>query len=43
MLKSGGTKYLLSEQKVPYVVKNDQWVGYEDADSLREKVKIIQT
>ena len=39
MLKSGGKKYNIADQKVPYVVKGSQWVGYDDKDSLKTKVK----
>jgi len=39
LLKHGGTKYYIDDQKVPYVVKGSQWVGYEDKDSLKTKVK----
>lgn len=38
MLKSGGTKYDIADQKSPYAVKGDQWVGYDDPNSLRAKV-----
>ena len=30
----------MDDQKVPYLVKGDQWVGYEDSDSLKEKVSL---
>ena len=39
MLKSGGKKYYIDDQKVPYVVKGSQWVGYDDKDSIKTKVK----
>ena len=38
MLKTGGKKYYIDDQKVPYVVKGSQWVGYDDKDSLKTKV-----
>lgn len=39
-MKSGGKKYYINEQKVPYLVKDDQWVGYDDVDSLSIKVHV---
>ena len=39
MLKTGGTKYYIDDQKSPYAVKGDQWVGYDDPDSLKVKVR----
>ena len=38
MFQTGATKYYISDQLVPYVVKGSQWVGYDDADSLKPKV-----
>ena len=38
MLKTGGTRHWIPEMEVPYVVKNDQWVGYDDPESLKKKV-----
>jgi len=38
MFQTGATKYYISDQLVPYVVKGSQWVGYDDAESLKPKV-----
>lgn len=38
MMKKGGQSYYIKEQEAPYVVQKDQWVGYDDIDSLRIKV-----
>ncbi|KAK3588540.1 hypothetical protein CHS0354_028957 [Potamilus streckersoni] len=42
LLKNGGQKYYVTEQKVPYMVKGDLWAGYDDPDSLRFKVDYIK-
>ncbi|KAK3588543.1 hypothetical protein CHS0354_028961 [Potamilus streckersoni] len=42
LLKTGGQKYYITEQKVPYAVKGDLWVGYDDKDSLCIKVDYIK-
>ena len=28
-------------QKMPYLMKGNQWVGYEDGDSVMEKVSVV--
>ena len=38
MLKTGGQRHWIDGEQVPYVVKGDQWVGYDDKQSLKEKV-----
>lgn len=38
MLKTGGKRHWDSEQLSPYVVKGNQWVGYDDPQSLKIKV-----
>ena len=38
LARTGGKRYWSSEQKSPYMVTGDQWVGYEDATSLKHKV-----
>lgn len=40
MLKNGGTRHWTPEMEVPYVVKGDQWVSYDDQQSLKLKVTI---
>ena len=35
----GGTRVWDEEAKIPYTYKNDVWVGYDDKESLRVKVK----
>ena len=39
MQRNGAQTYYIKEQEVPYVVMGSQWVGYDDTDSLRIKVK----
>ncbi|XP_048760347.1 chitotriosidase-1-like [Ostrea edulis] len=43
MLKSGGVRHWITEMEVPYVVRGDQWVGYDDEQSLRYKVDLAKS
>ncbi|XP_059149313.1 chitinase-3-like protein 1 [Physella acuta] len=42
LIKSGATVYRIPEQQVPYLVQGNLWVGYDDPESLRNKVKYIK-
>ncbi|CAG2111636.1 unnamed protein product [Medioppia subpectinata] len=39
MMKNGATYIWDDEQKVPYLVDGDQWVGFDDERSIKAKVK----
>ncbi|XP_074603101.1 chitinase 7 isoform X2 [Brevipalpus obovatus] len=39
MLKDGAVYFWDDEQKVPYAVQGDLWVGFDDERSIREKMK----
>ncbi|CAG2174143.1 unnamed protein product [Oppiella nova] len=39
MMKNGATYIWDDEQKVPYLVDGDQWVGFDDERSIRVKTK----
>ena len=41
MLKEGATYFWDDEQKVPYAIKGDQWVGFDDERSLIEKMNWV--
>jgi len=41
MKQAGGKVYRLEDQRVPYLVLGDQWVGFEDKKSIGEKVQFI--
>ncbi|XP_062997962.1 chitotriosidase-1-like [Elgaria multicarinata webbii] len=40
--KKGATTVMIPEQKVPYSFKGNQWVGYDDVDSVKNKVKYLK-
>lgn len=41
MLKNGAKYIWDEEQKVPYAVQDDQWVGFDDERSIRQKTRWI--
>ncbi|CAM4684487.1 chitotriosidase-1-like [Caretta caretta] len=40
--KQGATTEMIEEQKVPYSYKGNQWVGYDDMESIKTKVKYLK-
>ncbi|CAG5122051.1 unnamed protein product [Candidula unifasciata] len=42
IIKNGATKNYINDQHVPYLVYGDQWTGYDNEDSLREKVQYVK-
>ncbi|KAJ8318037.1 hypothetical protein KUTeg_003128 [Tegillarca granosa] len=42
MIKNGATRHWLDGAEVPYLVQRDQWVGYDDPESLRKKVDFVK-
>ncbi|KAH9502496.1 hypothetical protein Btru_068845 [Bulinus truncatus] len=42
IIKSGASVHQINDQQVPYLVKGNLWVGYDDPQSLRNKVKYIK-
>lgn len=34
----GASVHLIEDQKVPYAIKQNEWVGYDDKDSFHTKV-----
>jgi GH18 family chitinase len=44
MLSNGATRHWQSEQQVPWLVANgNQWFGYDDAQSFRNKMQFIKS
>ncbi|RUS87843.1 hypothetical protein EGW08_004376, partial [Elysia chlorotica] len=39
LIQHGGQEMWDAEQKVPYAISGDQWVGYDNGKSIAEKVK----
>jgi chitinase len=42
LIKNGASVTFLNDQRVPYLVSGNQWVGYDNEASLREKVRFIK-
>ncbi|XP_035825783.1 chitotriosidase-1-like [Aplysia californica] len=42
MINAGAKVEFLEDQRVPYLVQNDQWVGFEDETSIAEKIAFIK-
>lgn len=42
MKQKGAKRYFIDEQKGPYLVLGNQWLGYEDKHSIAIKVCSIQ-
>lgn len=40
LMRSGRWEQYRDESGFPYIVNGDQWVGYDDIDSIRQKVLI---
>lgn len=41
LVLSGGWKQYTDKYGFPYIVKDDQWVGYDDEQSIQQKVCLI--
>lgn len=42
-LKNGWTRVWDAKSKVPYAYNGNQWISYDDVDSIREKVNFIKS
>ncbi|KAK2140675.1 hypothetical protein LSH36_1280g00106 [Paralvinella palmiformis] len=42
LLKKGATLYWFEEQQVPYAVAGNQWIGFDNEDSLKIKVQWLK-
>lgn len=42
-ISEGAQRHYIKEQKSPYITYADQWVGYDDMESLAIKVSRITT
>lgn len=42
LISSGASVYFLSKQRVPYLVSGNQWIGFENPESVKEKIRFIK-
>jgi GH18 family chitinase len=42
LINKGASMHFLNDQRVPYLVFEKQWVGYDNPSSLREKVQWVK-
>ena len=42
-LKEGGWQELEDEAGSPYIVKDDQWIGYDTVDSILAKMEYVKS
>ena len=42
MIKNGWQLYRDSVEKIPYAVHANQWIGYDDEESINEKIKFLK-
>ena len=43
LLKEGGWKELQDEAGSTYILKDDQWIGYDTADSILAKMEYVKS
>ena len=43
LLKEGGWKELQDEAGSPYILKDDQWIGYDTVDSILAKMEYVKS
>ena len=43
MKSNGWTVYRDNVQKIPYAVNGNQWIGYDDKESIKEKLAFIKS
>jgi chitinase len=43
MQKNGAKRYWDAQQQAPYLVFNDQWFGFDDAESVRNKMQYVKS
>ncbi|CAG5131527.1 unnamed protein product [Candidula unifasciata] len=42
IINKGATLHHISDQHAPYLVSGNQWIGFDNEDSLREKVQFVK-
>ncbi|XP_033739595.1 putative chitinase 1 [Pecten maximus] len=41
LIKNGAKEMMIADKRVPYVVINNEWIGYDNPESIKQKARIV--